>query len=231
MTELEQIIAAYWRQPDGAAALDAFVRSPGGEQWRPETVLSVPVFLAHVLDAHEQLAAGLVGAVKGGDPVKVEMVAQALNYSHLRQRVRLMESLVGEQAAASMEDGGADFKALTPSHPVHVDMLWMSFFATAEAEYLDRVVALLAGWLPDPQLQALVGRAASEAAVQQQAMAGLLAKAAQMTLEMQAADCPPVQEALSRRAQARDGLAAAMAARLLAQLSLVSAKAETRLSF
>ncbi|MBI2239928.1 MAG: hypothetical protein HYU59_03885 [Magnetospirillum gryphiswaldense] len=194
MTEFEQIIAAYWRRPDGAAALDAFVRSPGGEQWRPETVLSVPVFLAHVLDAHEQRAAGLVGAGKGGDPVKVAVVAQALNYSHLRQRV------------------------LTPSHPVHVDMLWMSFFATAETEYLDRVVALLAGWLPDPQLQSLVGRAASDAAVQQQAMAGLLAKAAQVTLEMQAADCPPVQEALSRRAQAQDGLAAAMAARLLAQL-------------
>jgi len=220
MNALEQVIATYWRQPDAGAAFAAFVGSPAGDQWRPETVLSVPVFLAHVLDACPQGAAGLVEQVRGGDKVKVEMVAQALNYSHLPDRARLMESLVGERAAASMEADGADFKALVPSHPVHVDMLWMSFFATAQDDYLDRVAGLLEGWLPEPRLQDLVGRAAAEPMVQAQAMAGLLAKAAEMTLAAHLRDCPPVAAALSRRAQAQDGLAAAMAARLLARLQL-----------
>lgn len=218
MNALEQAIAAYWRQPEGERAVDAFVRSPAGEQWRPETVLSVPVFLAHVLDAHPHAAIGLVDQIRGGDQVKVEMVAQALNYSHLPDRARLMERLVGERAAAGMEAQGADFKALVPSHPVHVDMLWMSFFATADADYLDRIVGLLAGWLPEPRLRDLVGRAAAEPVVREQAMAGLLAKAAEVTLAAHIHDCPPVAAALTRHAQAQDGLAAAMAARLLARL-------------
>lgn len=218
MNSLEQVIAAYWRQPEGDAVFDAFVRSPAGEQWRPETVLSVPVFLAHVLDAHPHAAAGLVDRIRGGDPVKVEMVAQALNYSHLSDRARLMERLVGERAAASMEAQGADFKALVPSHPVHVDMLWMSFFATGETDYLDRIVGLLAGWLPEPRLRDLVGRATAEPVVQEQAMAGLLAKAAEVTLAAHFHDCPPVVAALTRQAQTQDGLAAAMSARLLARL-------------
>ncbi|MGE4279782.1 MAG: hypothetical protein AB7G62_09370 [Magnetospirillum sp.] len=217
MKELEQVIVAYWCQPDGAMAVESFLRAPAGEQWRPETVLSVPVFLAHVLDANPPCAVTLVEHLRGGDPVKVEMVAQALNYCHLPDRARLMESLVGESAAASMEDAGADFVALVPSHPVHVDMLWMCFFATADSAYLDRVVQLLDGWLPENRLQDLVGRAAQEPAVQQQAMAGLLAKAAEVTIAAHVQQCEPIQAALTRKAQAQDGLAAAMAARLLAR--------------
>lgn len=218
MNDLERVIAVYWRQPDAEAAVDAFVRSPAGERWRPETVLSVPVFLAHVLDANPHAAAGLVDEIRGGDTVKVEMVAQALNYSHLPDRVRLMERLVGERAAADMEAEGAEFQTLVPSHPVHVDMLWMSYFATADVVYLDRIVGLLAGWLPEPRLQDLVGRAAAEPMVREQAMAGLLAKAAEVTLAAHFHDCPPVAAALTRQAQTQDGLAAAMSARLLARL-------------
>lgn len=220
MKELEQVIADYWCQPDGAVAVESFLRAPSGEQWRPERVLSVPVFLAHVLDAHPAQGASLVERVRGADPVKVEMVAQALNYCHLPDRVRLMESLVGESAAASMEDQGADFAALVPTHPVHVDMLWMCFFATADDLYVDRVVGLLDGWLPETRLGDVVGRAASEPLVQDQAMAGLLAKAAEVTLGTHVHHCPPVRAALTRKAQAQDGLAAAMAARLLARIQL-----------
>lgn len=217
MTSLDLAIAAYWRAPDAEALLESFAAADTGD-WRPETVLTVPVFLAHLLDARPELGGGLVARVRGGDPVKVEVVAQALNYCNLAERARLMERLVGEAAAAAMDPAGADFTALVPTHPVHVDMLWASFFATGVTGYLDQVVALLEGWLPDSQLQSLLTRARDEDEARPRAMAGLLAKAALATLAAHGGDCPPVVEVLSRRAALADGLGAAMAARLLAGL-------------
>lgn len=216
MNVFDQAVTTYWRSPDGQALVSLFLSPQVGDDWRAEHVLTVPVFLAHVLDSNPEVAAILVDGVRGGDAVKVEMVAQALNYSHIPIRARLMEKLVGEAAAASMDEDGADFATFTPTHPVHVDMLWVSFFATGADFYLDRIAALLDGWLAESQLQALLVRAAAEPSTQALALAGLLARAAQVTLGAHGRDCPPVHAALSRRAAAMDGLGAALAARILA---------------
>lgn len=218
MNALDYAIVAYWRQPDPRGLLDVFITQPLAEDWRAENVLTVPVFLSHLLDADPSLGVVLVEGVRGGDPVKVEIAAQALNYSHIPARTHLMEKLVGEAAAASMDADGADFAALSPTHPVHVDMLWVSFFATGVTAYLDRITGLLDGWLPENQLQDLLSRAATQPDIQAQALAGLLAKAAQMTLTAHGQDCPPVRAALERRAAAMDGLGAALAARIAAIL-------------
>lgn len=218
MTAFVSVLTAYWRAPDAAALLARFTAPDSAGDWRPEDVLTVPVFLAHVLDANPERAAPLVESLRGGDAVKVEVTAQALNYCNLPDRARLMERLVGAAAAAAMDPAGADFLALAPSHPVHVDMLWMAFFATGTPAYLDLIVSLLDGWLPETRLQDMVGRAAVEPAVQAPALAGLLAKAAYLTLSAHGRDCPPVAEALTRRAAAADGLSAALAARILAAL-------------
>jgi hypothetical protein len=214
MSVFEVAMTGYWRSPDAQAMVALFVSPQVGGDWRAENVLTVPVFLAHVLDADPEVAVFLVDAVRGGDAVKVEMVAQALNYSHISARARLMEKLVGEAAAASMDGNGADFAAFTPTHPVHVDMLWASFFATGSDLYLDRITALLDGWLAETPLQVLLARAAAEPEVQAQALAAVLAKAAQMTLVTHGRDCPSVRAALARRAAAMDGLGAALAARI-----------------
>lgn len=218
MNALDHAIVTYWHRPDPRGLLDVFIGQPLADDWRAENVLTVPVFLSHLLDADPSLGAVLVEGVRGGDPVKVEITAQALNYSHIPERARLMEKLVGEAAAASMDMAGADFASLQPTHPVHVDMLWVSFFATADSTYLDRITILLDGWLPESRLQDLLARAASQPDIQAQALAGLLAKAAQVTLTAHGQGCPPVRDALERRAATLDGLSAALAARIAAVL-------------
>lgn len=218
MNGFDRAMVAYWRSPDAAAVLAAFVDAPGGGEWRPESVLTAPVFLAHVLDANPDQAPRLVEQVRGGDPVKVEVAAQALNYCNLPDRARLMERLVGEATAAAMDPGGADFASFRPSHPLHVEMMWASFFATGQDLYLDALARLLDGWLPETQLHDLVGRAKTQEDVREQAMAGLLAQAAMATLSAQLPQCPPAAQALARRAAAQDGLSSALAARLLARI-------------
>ncbi|MCR6630732.1 MAG: hypothetical protein NVV74_12170 [Magnetospirillum sp.] len=213
---LEGAVMGYFRAPDPAALVALFAAAPVTEHWRAQTVLTLPVFLALMVDGTPDAAPDLVAAVKGGDAVKVEVVAQALNYSHHSQRRRLMESLVGEVAAASMDVAGADFKAFVPTHPVHVDMLWAAFFATGDGAYVARIASLLAGWMPEAQLQALLPVAARDEATAQRAMAGVLAEAAQWSLAANAREYVEVRDALGAYAASRDGLGPAMAAKILA---------------
>jgi hypothetical protein len=154
--------------------------------------------------------------VRGGDPVKIEVVAQALNYSHLPERRRLMETLVGEAAAGSMDAGGADFRDFAPTHPVHVDMLWAAFFATGDADYVAGIARLLDGWMPEAQLQPLLAVAARDEEAAKRAMAGVLAGAAQWSLAANACHYVEVRTALAATAARRDGLGAALAAKILA---------------
>lgn len=209
----------YFRRPDAGALTELFVAAPVTERWRAQTVLTLPVFLALMLDRTPEAAPALVKAIKGGDPVKVEVVAQALNYSHLKDRRRLMESLVGESAAAGMDDSGADFLAFQPSHPVHVDMLWAAFFATGEIAYVDRVTALLSGWMPQSQLDNLLAVAARDEPSAKRAMAGVLAGAAQWSLTANGAEFPEIRDAIAVYAARCNGLASAMAAKILAELT------------
>lgn len=212
----ELAIRGYFRVPDALSMIEAFAAEPVDDHWRAQTVLTLPVFFALVLDGAPKAGASLVTAVKGGDPVKVEVVAQALNYSHHPQRRRLMESLVGEHAAASMDSGGADFKDFKPTHPVHVDMLWAAFFATGDGDYVSGIARLLAGWMPESRLQEVLAVAAGDEMAAQQAMAGVLATAAQGSLSIQAREIAEVRVALSAYADARDGLGSALAAKILA---------------
>lgn len=212
----EAAVMAYFRKPDAAGIIALFAAEKVTERWRAQTVLTLPVFLALVMESQADAAAMLVDAVRGGDPVKVEMVAQALNYSHRADRRRQMERLVGEHAAAAMDAGGAAFKEFLPTHPVHVDMLWAAFFATGDCEYVTRIAGLLAGWMPEAQLQPLLAVAAGDEAVAQRAMAGVLAGSAEASLAVNARDLPEVRAALATYAARQDGLASALAARILA---------------
>lgn len=212
----EMAVRHYFRTPDAIAMVGRFAAEPVGDHWRAQTVLTLPVFLALMLDGAPQAGEPLVEAVRGGDPVKIEVVAQALNYSHHAGRRRLMERLVGEHAAASMDAGGADFKDLQPTHPVHVEMLWAAFFATGDVDYIGRVAGLLAGWLPDVRLQQLLAVAATDETAAQAAMAGVLATSAQASLSALVREIPEVRDTLAIRAERQDGLVSALAARILA---------------
>lgn len=211
----ERAVTGYFRAPDAGRLVSLFAAEPVTERWRAETVLTLPVFLALMIDGAPEAARPLVDAARG-EPVKVEVVAQALNYSNLPDRRRLMETLVGESAAASMDESGADFKALEPTHPVHVDMLWAAFFASGDADYVDRIVHLLAGWLPEPQLEGLLGVAARDEAAARAAMAGVLANAAELSLAVNLRDVPAIKAALASFAERRQGMGSARAARILA---------------
>jgi hypothetical protein len=215
---LEKAVMGYFRRPDAGRLVELFTAAPVTERWRAQTVLTLPVFLALMLDRSPETAPRLVAATKGGDPVKVEVVAQALNYSHLKDRRRLMESLVGESAAAAMEDAGADFLAFQPTHPVHVDMLWAAFFASGEVAYVDRISSLLSGWMPQSQLDQLLAVAARDEPSAKRAMAGVLAGAAQWSLTANGAEFTEVRDAVAVYAARCNGLASAMAAKILAEL-------------
>lgn len=212
----ELAVRRYFRNPDAQAMIARFAAEPVGEHWRAQTVLTLPVFLALLLDRSPEAGSALVAAVRGGDAVKVEVVAQALNYSHHAQRRRLMENLVGEHAAASMDAGGADFRDFRPTHPVHVEMLWAAFFATGDDGYVSRIAGLMSGWLPEAKLHELLAVAADDEEAARAAMAGVLATSAQLSLTALAREFPEVRAALSAHADLRDGLASAMAARILA---------------
>lgn len=214
---LETAMAAYHADGDGAAFVNAFAACPA-DRLRAVDVLVLPVFLAHLLDAAPDAARALVAAgADAGGAAKVEIVAQALNYCHLPDREAWMERLAGPTARAAMDGGGAGFKALVPSHPVHVDMWRVSFLATGDGEYLDLVAGLLDGWMAAAPLAELVGRAGQDSTAQPAAMAGLLAQAAEATLSGLGGD-PAVADCLQRRAARADGVGAAVAARLAARL-------------
>ncbi|HLO75147.1 MAG TPA: hypothetical protein VK196_01665 [Magnetospirillum sp.] len=215
---LEAAVTGYFRAPDPARLVECFGAAPVTDNWRAQTVLTLPVFLALMIDNAPTAAALLVDAVRGGDAVKIEVVAQALNYSHHPDRRKLMERLVGEAAAGSMDPAGADFKTFTPTHPVHVDMLWAAFFATGEPVYVARIAGLLDGWMPESQLQPLLAVAARDEDSARRAMAGVLADAAQWSLAANARDLIEVRTALAAHAARRDGLGAALAAKILAGL-------------
>lgn len=223
---LETAIATYFRAPAPHRLVALFAAQAVDERWRAETVLTLPVFFAHLIDQAPAAADALVEAVKGGDPVKVEVVAQALNYSHVENRRILMERLAGEAAAGAMDQDGADFTEFQPTHPVHVDMLWASFFATGQATYVERIAGLLAGWLPAPELQALLAVAGRDASVREKALAGVLADAALWSLTVNARDMAEVNQALAAFAAKACGLASAMAARILAGLTQAAAASE-----
>lgn len=213
---LEAAVMSYWRAPDALRLIDLFVAAPVDGKWRAETVLTLPVFLAHVIDRDAAAGPALVDSLRGGDPVKVEVVAQALNYCHHADRQRLMERLVGEHAAGSMDLDGADFLDFRPTHPVHVDMLWASFFATGDAAYVEAIGRLLGGWMLEPELQALLAVAAKDESVRERALGGVLANAALWSLTVNARDIPEVKAALQAYANRADGLGSAMAARIIA---------------
>lgn len=208
----------YFRAPDAAALVSRFAAAPVTEHWRAQTVLTLPVFLALMVDGAPSAAPLLVAAVRGGDPVKVEVVAQALNYSHHPDRRRLMESLVGEAAAGSMDALGADFKEFSPTHPVHVDMLWAAFFATGDVDYITAIARLLEGWMPEAQLQPLLAVAARDEGSARRAMAGVLADSAQWSLAANAREFVEVRTALAAHAARHEGLGSALAAKILAGL-------------
>lgn len=215
----ETAVMGFWRHPDASAIIEMFAAEPVTGQWRAETVLTLPVFLAQVLDRSPETAARLVEAVRGGDAVKVEVVAQALNYSHHPERVRLMERLVGDRAAAAMDLDGADFTDFHPTHPVHVDMLWASFFATGQPIFVERIAALLEGWMLEPELQALLAVAGEDESVRERALGGVLANAALWSLTVNARDIAEIRASLQVFAARADGLAAAMTARILAGIT------------
>lgn len=212
---LDAAMAGFRPACDGADFIARFAEADA-DRARAADVLVVPVFLAHLLDADARLAEPLVSAARDGHPVKVEMVAQALNYCHLPERARWMRALAGEGAAAAMDGGGASFLDLRPSHPVHVDMLRVSFLATGLAAYLDLLADLLDGWQPPARVAALVTAAGDDARAQAPAMAAVLAQAAETALVALAGDAA-VAPCLHRRAARADGVAAAVAARLLAR--------------
>lgn len=216
LSALEAEVMGYFRRPDWNRIVALFAAETVDQHWRPQTVLTLPVFLALMMDGVPASAAGLVEAIRSGDPVKVEVVAQALNYSHHPDRRRLMERLVGESAAASMDEAGAAFKLLVPSHPVHVDMLWAAFFATGDAEYLARIAELLAGWMPEAQLKPLLAVAGKDEAAAQKAMPAVLAEAALLSLAANVRDIEEVRDALVAHALKQDGIGSALAARIVA---------------
>lgn len=216
LSAFEADVMGYFRKPDWARIVALFAADAVAEHWRAQTVLTLPVFLALVMDGAPEAAFALVEAVRGGDPVKVEVVAQALNYSHHPDRRRLMERLVGEQAAGSMDEAGAAFKELAPTHPVHVDMLWAAFFATGDADYLARIAELLAGWMPQAQLKPLLAVAGKDEAAAAKAMPAVLAEAALLSLAANVRDVEEVRDALVVHALKQDGIGSALAARIVA---------------
>ncbi|OAN48716.1 hypothetical protein [Magnetospirillum moscoviense] len=216
---LEAAIVGYFRAPDPLHLIALFAAEPVTSRWRAQTVLTLPVFLSHLMDQAPEAADQLIDAVKGGDPVKVEVVAQAINYSHHPRRHLLMERLAGEAAAGSMDLAGADFTLLAPTHPVHVDMLWAAFFATGQTGYVERIAGLLAGWMLQPELQALLAVAGRDPSVQERALAGILADSALWSLTVNGRDVPEVRQVLEGIAARQDGLTGAMAARILAGIS------------
>ncbi len=214
----ELAIQDYFRHPDPMAMIARFADEPAGDHWRGDTVLVLPVFLALVLDASALAADLLVDRMRQAEAIKVEIAAQALNYSHHPGRRVLMERLAGPQAAEGMDQSGADFLALTPSHPVHVDMLWAAFFATGDTCYVDKIADLLAGWVPPSRQAQLIAQAKTNETMASQAMTAVLADTAAQGLARMAKSLAEVKARLYTLAARQDGMASALAAKIFAEL-------------
>lgn len=220
ITGFDASLRGYFRAPDPMSAVESFARRPiSGPQsggWDTTTVLVMPVFWTMVFDRSPDAAHVLVDAVRGGNTLKIEVVAQALNYSRHPDRQRLMERLVGEHAAGTMEADGVDWAEFVPSHPVHVDMFWAAFHATGDAVWIERLARLLSGWRPHGALAGLLVRAKAEPAIQAETLAAVLAMHAFVSLSREIRDMPEVRAPLADFANRLDGAASAVAARIIA---------------
>ncbi|MEO3432539.1 hypothetical protein [Inquilinus sp. CAU 1745] len=155
---MDSFIAGYYRSPDPAeavdrlAALDFDSYLPTDDAARREHgIVLLSTFYAHVLHKAPDAADRLIGrTISAEDPEKALVAAIAIARSGMSGSAVALDRLA---RAGALPDGVWEgIRAMQPypfptmdprTHP-ELDVMWMSFFATGDALYVERVAGRLA---------------------------------------------------------------------------------------
>lgn len=219
----------YYRNPDSKAVIDDLVATNAILQEKGNLPFSIGSFFSHLINADPKVAIALVDKARNaGDGVK-KTVAVALVYSNHPKRMDLAQSLIGKESIdkvpgigqipstglGQIPSTGLNFKALIVQHPIHLDMLWSSFFATGDGIYIERIAGVLGDFISVEELRQLGATAEKDPKAKEKMWKGVIAQAAAWSLGANARAYPEVKVALAAYAANNQGLAPQMAGAIL----------------
>lgn len=208
----------YFRQPDARAMVDELFAVPPSDLARPDRVVITGTFLSHLIDADPVIRDRLVEwAVTANDTDKAIVLA-ALNLSHDARRIELIRKIGGEAALKRLVPPDFNLLELPITQPTHLDMMWVSFFATGDTRYIDRVAEAAGMFLSDDKMRELAASAKDNPQAREQVMKAAIGRAAVWSLSSNAMRFTEVREALVNFVQHDyQGVSVALVALILAR--------------
>lgn len=208
---------SYFRHPDAKAIVDEFFSLPPSEVAETDQFYITGAFFSQLINEDPAVADLLVEKAEGaGEPFK-KIVVASLNLSHQPQRLELIHKIGGDDFLKWMGPSNGDLRDLTITHPIHLDMMWASFFATGDDVYIDRVAEMTEAFVTDDKFRELVAAANKDPHAYDPMLKAAIAKAAVWSLTSNATNYPEVRAALVNFVQHHQGMAAAMSAAVLAK--------------
>lgn len=215
----------YHNAPNPIAAFGWLAESDSAALASPQAVDLVALFYAHILRAHPELTArfveGLLRPEVGGRAVLVGATAVWLaGGSDRNVHVATLAGdgrLAPESAKTLKGFASFDKEALRAESPHEMDLCWISFFATGDGDYVEKVAEALPNLLPPALMEQLAGREEPEARIAFQR--SLIAGAASWSLLANAERHPAVAERLRAIALSREDRVGVAAKVLVQRLS------------
>lgn len=206
--EFGQRLMGYYQHPDPQAAFGWLLALDDAAMAREDAVDLLAVFYLHVLKANPALAASFVDHAVRARPKAALGAALAIWLADLPAK----EALVGRLAKTGKiaPDRLAEVKAVAPFvkeelevvSPHDLDLLWTSFFATGDTDYVRFIAGYLPYLLPKAQVAELIR--SDDPAARRAATAALLGGAAAWSLSANARVHAPVQATLAELAAMPD---------------------------
>ncbi len=163
---LGERVMSYYVSPDPHAAFGWLTTVDPATLERPEGANLIAVFYQHLLQADPGLLPALVAAVSPAETPAptVAVAATAIWMSGVAGREAAVERLAagGRIPPDRLEvlRGFPVFskQALVAMSPHHLDLCWVSFFATGDTDYVAKVAAILPALLPPDRMDELAAR-------------------------------------------------------------------------
>lgn len=209
--QLGEDMQTYFRNPTPKIMVDRLATLPSADFRTPQLPYLFAAFFCHLIDASPDTADLMVDrAVNGGLELKA-VVVQSLVFSHHPRRIELINRLGGSAVTKDLSTTGTDFRTIRITHPTHLDMLWVSFFATGDGVYVERIAETLNRFETEERLRELAARAKNDPSVNAPLLDGLIGRAAAWSLSANGRKIPEVRTALANYvARTNDPLAGAI---------------------
>ena len=149
-------IRSYFRHPDPQSVIDKFFALPPSAVGRSNLPLLMGAFFSHLIDRDPAIGDQMTERCRRADGTFVSAVRAALALSHHPRRPDLIRSLDGPEARKETIPPPIDLRTRPAIDATALDMLWVSFFATGEAVYVERIAEATEGFVGRDRLRDLI---------------------------------------------------------------------------